>query len=290
MKWFKKKKRSLPEDTTCRNCGAQTVGRYCHECGQDVLAGTGQPVFKIIGQTLGTIFALEGKTPRTLAYLIIRPGFLSEEYKAGRINKYVHPVTLFWMSTLIFFALLVSQIDLGNLQKVTTSDPADKGMVFTFSLGDSTKNYSTNDENTRQKTLEFVSLIANYFTKFAPYAGLLLVPVFALLLASFFWRKKFYYVYHLIFALHLHTFLWFFFTLLFIPKLFINKVEYPLWVVIIFFAYMTIAFHRFYKITWWKAIRKSIGIIFLYLILITLIIASLLLIGIFYFFPETHTT
>jgi len=106
LTWFKKQNRPIPENATCRNCGTQMTGRYCHECGQDIFAGTGIPILKLIGQMLDNAFALDGKTPKTLAYLLIRPGFLSSEFMNGRINRYVNPVKLFWMSTLIFSRFL----------------------------------------------------------------------------------------------------------------------------------------------------------------------------------------
>ena len=130
MKWFKRKKRTLPEDLICRNCGGQTVGRYCHDCGQDLLAGIGQPILKLIAQVLDNVFALEGKTPRTLVSLLFRPGFLSNQYQIGKIAHYVHPVKLFWMSTLIFFALLISQMDVSNLKNELSKSDSNINIEF----------------------------------------------------------------------------------------------------------------------------------------------------------------
>ena len=61
MKWLKKKKRTLPEEKICRNCGAETHGRYCYECGQDVLAGSEQPIVNLAGQVLENAFALDAQ-------------------------------------------------------------------------------------------------------------------------------------------------------------------------------------------------------------------------------------
>ncbi|MCL2290207.1 MAG: DUF3667 domain-containing protein [Bacteroidetes bacterium] len=264
MRWFKKKKRTLPEDTTCRNCGVQTVGRYCHECGQDVHAGTGQSTLKLIGQALESAFALDGKAPRTLAFLMIRPGFMSEEYRAGRVNRYVHPVRLFWMSTLIFFALLISQINFGNADVRIAGE---------------------------QMTGENASMIINYFAKLAPYVTFLLIPMFALLLALFFWRKKDYYMYHMIFTLHFHTFLWIFCSLLLIIGLFTRNVTYPGWLSMLLFftpgVYLTMALRRYYQTkSWWQALWKAILISLLYFLLILLVTGLVLLFVVKVFFPE----
>jgi len=260
MKWFKKKERALPEDMTCRNCGAQNVGRYCHECGQDIHAGARQSTIRLIGQALESLFALDGKTPRTLALLMSRPGFLSQEYYAGRVSRYVHPVRLFWMSTLIFFALLITNVNLGGDQ------------VMQIQGVDS-------------------SVFTNYFFKYAPYLSFLFIPIFALLLVLFFWKKRYYYMYHMIFTLHFHTFLWIFSSLLMIVNLFTMSIEYPAWLnMILFFTpgvYLTVALRRFYQTkSWWQAAWKAVLISLLYFILFAMILAGITYFVVKMFYPE----
>jgi len=263
MKWFKRKERALPEDTTCRNCGAQTVGRYCHECGQDIHAGAKQSTIKLIGQALESLFALDGKTPRTLALLMIRPGFLSEEYHAGKVSKYVHPVKLFWMATLIFFALLIAFVSLG-------------GENMQIKVG------GENMDNT---------MFINYFFKYAPYLSFLFIPIFALLLTLFFWRKKYYYMYHMIFTLHFHTFLWIFLSLLMIISMFTMNLKFPVWLRLILFftpgVYLTVALRRFYQTkSWWQAVWKAVLICWVYIILFAAILVGIVYAVVQVFYPE----
>jgi len=299
MKWFKKKERQVPEDAICRNCGAQLQGRYCHECGQDVFAGTGIPILKLIGQLLDNAFALEGKTPRTLINLMFRPGFLSIEYINGKVVRYVNPVKLFWMSTLIFFALLITQINMSNWQN-------NENLNFNFS-GVPVKNAPKSDtldiridkedakKLEKEKNNEFISRGINIFSKFAPYVAFLLIPFFALLLALFFWRNKFYYVHHLIFTLHFHAFLWVFCSLLILIKIFIDS-KFPEWLsTILFFTpgiYLIFALHRFYLSqtyhfkSWLQTIWKSIFITILYFLIfctLTIILGGIVL---KIYFPE----
>ena len=262
MKWLKKKARALPEDTTCRNCGAQTVGRYCHECGQDIHAGAKQSTIKLIGQALESLFSLDGKAPRTLAFLMTRPGFLSEEYHAGKVSSYVHPVRLFWMATLIFFALLIMFVNLGGDMQIKVSGEDVNNTMF----------------------------ISNFF-KYAPYLSFLFIPIFALLLALFFWKKKYYYMYHMIFTLHFHTFLWIFSSLLMVIHLFTPGLKYPEWLnMILFFTpgvYLTIALRRFYQTkSWWQAVWKAVLISLLYFILFAVIFAVIVGFVVKIFYPE----
>jgi hypothetical protein len=283
-----RKERTIPEDAICRNCGAKIMGRYCHECGQDYFAGTGIPIFKLIGQVLDNAFALEGKTPRTLAHLMIRPGFLSDEYMNGKVSRYVHPVKLFWMATLIFFALIIFQSNRSDWQKnVIENIKTGKNINI--------KGNETEDDIKKQQIIEFISLAPQIALKFAPYVVFLLIPFFAVLLALFFWRKKYYYVHHLIFTVHFHTFLWIFCSLLLILRYFISA-KFPGWLSSILFiipgVYLIAALHHFYhskkkKIKiWWQTIWKSAIISILYLLILSFISVFLLILFVKIYFPE----
>ena len=291
MKWFKRKNRPLPEDQTCRNCGAQTVGRYCHECGQDVLAGRKQRILQLISQALDNLFSLEGKTPRTLATLMFLPGFLSTQFRDGRINRYVHPVKLFWMSTLILFALMVIQLDKADSQDVininSTPPATQSGLTFSFkstSPSDTIQTPLITEDADYEMLREKTNQILKYFTRYAPYASFLLIPMFALLLALFFWRKKEYFIYHLTFTVHFHTFLWIFCSVLMLVNMVTHGWKYPDWLAgLLFFTpgvYFTVALRRYYKTkSWWQAVWKTIIISLLYLILIiTVTVSAIILI------------
>ena len=307
LSWFKKKQRPLPNDTTCRNCGKQTIGRYCHECGQDLFAGIGVPFFTLIGNFLSHALALNNKTPITLAFLLVRPGFLSAEYRLGRIKKYVHPVSLFWISTLVFFTLLISRADFGNNEKnqsdadviateqttidVISDSVTKQTVVQSFdAIPDTT---ATKKPPKKNKTIVINNnevenwdseKIRRYLSKFAPYATFLFIPVFALLLMLFFWRSRFYYIYHMVFAMHFHSFLWIYSTLFWVLFWVFPNLEFPDWLSFLVFLvpgiYLSIAFYRFYlNQTKWKVIWKSIIITFFYFLMILFGTAGLILLA-----------
>jgi hypothetical protein len=284
MKWkkfrIKTKNRPLPEEHVCRNCGAETVGKYCHECGQNVFAGTEQPIMHLLGQMLTNAFSLDAKTPRTLAFLMFRPGFLSIEYRAGRISRYVHPVKLFWMSTLIFFALIIFQLNNNKESDKEIVNVQQNGVNITIGSPSNTTNLpSTNKEQDPEKMKrdeKLYDIFINSLSKYAPYLSFLFIPVFALLITLFFWRKKYYYIHHLSFTVHFHTFLWIFLSLLLIIG------EFPDWLAFLLFLlpgiYFSIALHRYYKTkTRWQAVWKAILILSLYFILIIAVIVLLVI-------------
>ena len=294
LKWFSKTKRPLPEDKICRNCGAQMMGRYCQDCGQDIFSGTGMPIFKLIVQVLDNVFAFEGKTPRTLTNLLIRPGFLSNEYMNGRIIRYVNPVKLFWMSTLIFFTLFIFKLDNSNWQNNTNVNIKIGELNMSINSHSDTiahnseieNNNKLDNEKEKQEKLNIVSNFIHFFVKIAPYVSFLFIPFFGLLLALFFWRNKYYYVYHLIFTIHFHAFLGIFFSLILISKIFFTF-SYPSWCQTILFItpgiYFVFALHHFYHYSannfnsWCQTIWKSLLITFTYFILIS-IISSLIIV------------
>ena len=267
MKWIKRKSRPLPEEHICHNCGTQTIGNYCHECGQSVFAGKEQPILHLFGQMLENAFSLDTKAPRTLALIMFRPGFLSAEYRAGKICRYVHPVKLFWMSTLVMFGLMVYQ-----LSAITKGD-RDLNKVNTKEMKIITPS-SPEAKNFPQKV--FIDFLSSY----APYISFIFIPIFALLLALFFWRKKYYYISHLIFTVHFHTFLWIYWSVLMLIHIFTPHWDFPTWLSSLLFitpgVYFAIALHRFYQTkSRWGAVWRAILIPILYFILIGIVVVFL---------------
>lgn len=92
----------------CQNCGEPLLGEHCYFCGQPT-KGLVRHFGSIIGDFLDSVFELDSRTLRTLAPLLFKPGYLSNEYFAGRRIRYVSPVRLFvFMSLVAFFAAQLS--------------------------------------------------------------------------------------------------------------------------------------------------------------------------------------
>jgi hypothetical protein len=100
----------------CPNCGDPTPGRFCPACGQrktvvQVSVGT------IVGEVLKDELALNSALPRTLLGILFRPGFLTSEYIRGRVVRYIPPLRLYLISSILFF-LSLSFIGLRALDRV----------------------------------------------------------------------------------------------------------------------------------------------------------------------------
>lgn len=108
------RRKKTPQYTYCKNCGTKLDGMYCYQCGQYAL-DIEQPFWKYILQYFENVYQFDSKVWLTLYYLFTRPGFLTREFNAGKINSYVHPLRLFMFLSclffLFFFALIPSSLD-----------------------------------------------------------------------------------------------------------------------------------------------------------------------------------
>lgn len=109
--------RRRPDDAPCQNCGDPTPGQYCPSCGQrkvEVRVSLGT----VFGDVLQDEFVLNAALPRTVVALLFRPGLLTAEYIRGRIARYIPPLRLYLVASVVFF-LIISLIGLRALDRAT---------------------------------------------------------------------------------------------------------------------------------------------------------------------------
>lgn len=114
-------------DEPCLNCGDPTPGDYCRNCGQakrKVAVSLGAMISDVVEDQL----VLNRTLPRSLLYLITRPGFLTAEYVEGRIVRYVSPLRLYLATSVVFF-LLLSFFGLRALDNVSFGDREDAALA-----------------------------------------------------------------------------------------------------------------------------------------------------------------
>jgi hypothetical protein len=87
--------------TTCTNCGANSAEVYCARCGEKQPGHHDLGVAHFAHEVFHEIAHVDSKVFTTLRDLITRPGFLTQEYFAGRKSRYIPPLRLF----LTLFAL-----------------------------------------------------------------------------------------------------------------------------------------------------------------------------------------
>jgi hypothetical protein len=92
----------------CPNCHAPLHGKFCAKCGQNQ-QGMDRFFLSLVAEAFDNIFSLDSRTARTLLALLFRPGFLTIEYFAGRRARYIQPLRLYFIASLLFFLFLSLQ-------------------------------------------------------------------------------------------------------------------------------------------------------------------------------------
>ena len=103
----------LPGERHCANCGAVLQGEFCHACGQSVRSVL-RPVHGMLEDTLDLVANWDGRVVHTLPPLLLRPGFLTLEYFAGRRVRYLAPFRTMFLLCLAAFFLLPMVLDTGD--------------------------------------------------------------------------------------------------------------------------------------------------------------------------------
>lgn len=100
------RRKYTPPYAHCQNCGTKLEGMYCHNCGQ-FAHDNSQPFWKYIWQYFENVYQLDSKIPVTIWQLFRRPGFLTNEFNAGKIASYMHPLKLNMFILVIFFTIVI---------------------------------------------------------------------------------------------------------------------------------------------------------------------------------------
>ena len=87
----------------CPNCGSSSVGRYCAGCGQATPTDDDYSLRAHIADFFEHQTSLDGKFARTVWTLITSPGLLTADHLAGRRGRYVRPLQLFLLVNVLLF-------------------------------------------------------------------------------------------------------------------------------------------------------------------------------------------
>lgn len=92
------------EHPACADCGTQTLGRFCHNCGNP--SHVHRTLLHLGEELLHGVMHFDGRTWRTLPLLFFRPGRLTREWCMGKRARYVSPLAMFLFTVFIMFMAL----------------------------------------------------------------------------------------------------------------------------------------------------------------------------------------
>ena len=276
---FKRKRNAADYiDVVCKNCETEFSGHFCPNCGQAV-KDYDKPFSFLFYNFIGDFFAFDTRFFKSLLALLVRPGFLTKEYFAGRRVRYAPPIRLFIFVSFVLFLLLQTYTNKG-LTTVLDSDLKDGKVKLdstSLVLADSIMNEVNEELSTEEKLavdsiigtngisvdsvgpedLDFKLNLESFrdtkdlrhsllkfsntleekldeeedpekraelreqirlcrspesamakILQYISWAFFLLLPIFALLLKLIYIRRKFNYMRHLIFSIHIHAFIY----------------------------------------------------------------------------------
>lgn len=256
---------------TCPNCGAPAPGRFCAECGQET-AREPQTVAQFGRGLITQYVAPRGQFWQTLSKLFFMPGALTVEYIAGRRSRYLRPLQLYLMASVIVFATVqLFGLNLGLrlygnegvhlLRSARLS--VDESRGYSFRLTPIILDHFDTAGVARFRAMSpedrFTFLRARR-AQYVSYFVLFLVPIFALAIGLFYRKRRRRYAEHLVFGLHCQSFL--LFALLIeakLPAMLADALSF--WVM----AYFVIALKRVYGGMWGETLGRGTAILALYL-------------------------
>ena len=192
---------SSPCAWTCPTCGKLVTTRFCATCGESPISPREQTLRGLAERLFQAFTSIDTKTARSVWTLIRQPGQLTVSWTKGIRKPYVAPITLFLLINVLFFAV----------QSVTG------GTVFSSPLESHLhhQDWSTFAQSlVRQKLEASGTTLEGYAPVFdsavavhAKSLIILMTAPFALLLPLVFARARRPFMTHVVFSLHLYTFL-----------------------------------------------------------------------------------
>jgi len=265
---FGRRKDTGPPLTHCENCGAELQGHWCAQCGQPAIEYR-RSFRHVVADLLNEFLNWDSKFFTTIALLILKPWRLTNEFLAGKRVRYVNPLRLYLLASILFFfavnygtkgihfdpskldakdrAELESELkdaDLppearekleallrdsspspppSPLTKEPSPSPVPEGdqqkqqfgkigeRPFVFSDGSKSSTpferwiEARAKEKMGEKGTKMGLFISTLFSNL-PYMMLCCIPLFAFVLKVLYIRRRIFYIDHLIYALHIHTF------------------------------------------------------------------------------------
>lgn len=204
----------------CQNCGAPLAGRFCHDCGQRHDPHP-HSLRHFIFELFEDLSHADSRFWRTMWTLLARPGQVTLDFFAGRRGRYLPPIRLYLVISLVLFAAvpLLPNSDFAQLNTevagaVHKAEPQTEECVnFDLKSGDAAPPAWLQTFAQRLKPACEDMLKNNGHRIGAammhnlPRMMFVLLPLIALCMTLLYWHPRRYYVEHVLLLVHNHAFL-----------------------------------------------------------------------------------
>lgn len=190
-----------PERAACPECGEPIDERFCTRCGEKRVEARDYSLRHYLAEALNVFADLESPIPRSFFALLFRPGLLTSEYLAGRRKRYLKPLQLFVLCSLIFFFVQ----PLTGINTLTT--PLDVHLNGMPHKATARRMVAAEVERRKFTLDEYRARFNPVIQNQAKTLVILMVPMLASALLLLYWRGRRYFVEHLVFATHFYSFL-----------------------------------------------------------------------------------
>jgi len=341
-RFLRRKNRERPPLTQCENCGTPLQGHWCAQCGQPAIDYR-RSFRHVIADLLNEFLNWDSKFFATIGLLLVRPWKLTNQFLAGHRVRYVNPLRLYLLASILFFFAVnygakglrfepgklnpkdraeleadlkkgdlppAARQELGALLRESSPPPApspspkesspppapgtDKQRQEYGKIGerpfvvfDQAKSTTPFERWIEARAKEKMGehgtkmglFISTLFSNL-PYMMLCCIPLFALVLKILYLRRHIFYIDHLIYALHIHTFAYTGIMLIVLATIELTRVTPGAiagWIIallwIAFVVQIFLSIRRVYRQGWFISIFKFFFGGFVYLIVLVAALA-----------------
>jgi uncharacterized protein DUF3667 len=285
---------AVPTGERCENCGNEVTQRYCGACGQRLEAPV-HSLWHFSRVATEDLTHADSRLWRTLGALLFRPGKLTAEFLAGRRARYLPPLRLYLVVSVVFFLvagatnkpLKVVQIDpdrIGNSRVLASTPRADETPQQRADRLCADTNYSgpwartlqpLAQQSCRKAVIDNGRELQQAFLHNVPRAMFIFLPLLAGVMALLYWWPRHYYVEHLLLFVHNHAFVFLVAGALLLLGKFVPRVPGVNLAVFLYFAwYMYRSMRVVYRQGRLLTVSKLVLLAFCYLLFAALMIAA----------------
>lgn len=201
---------------TCGNCGAPLSGPYCAQCGQHARENA-RSLAALLRDGLDVVAHVDSRFWRTLGKLLAQPGALTVEYFADRRARYISPLRLYVVLSVVYFALASAHSNVivqsaASAPAASSAAPTDAAAGTDLDAGDCDRISMRWPwlqvrlrAACRREVADNGRSVAHAFGSYVPKMMFFFLPLMALVMLPLYRRPRRYYVEHLVFFLHTHA-------------------------------------------------------------------------------------